>query len=84
MSRHPVYNDGNEKANSIAAWYMTSGSQQMLVIHNFGNAETDISLTDKVEKAVAVQGSVKQQPDGEATNLKLGQYSSVVFLLKNN
>lgn len=84
MSRHPVYNDSNEKANSIAAWYMTSGSQQMLVIHNFGNAETDISLTDKVEKAVAVQGSVKQQPDGEATNLKLGQYSSVVFLLKNN
>ena len=84
MGRHPVYNDSNEKANSIAAWYMTSGSQQMLVIHNFGNAETDISLTDKVEKAVAVQGSVKQQPDGEATNLKLGQYSSVVFLLKNN
>lgn len=81
MSSHPVYNDTNDKANGIAAWYMTQDNQQMLVIHNFSNTSTEIALTDKIEKAVAVQGSAEQYQDGETTHLKLGQYSSIVFLL---
>ncbi|WP_300726454.1 alpha-amylase family glycosyl hydrolase [uncultured Bacteroides sp.] len=82
MSKHPVYNDQNSSANGIAAWYMTKDNQQMLVIHNFGNDMT-INLTDKIDKAVAVQGTVEEKIDGDTTNLKLGKYSSVVFLLKN-
>lgn len=82
MSKHPVYNESNATANAITAWYMTKDNQQLLVVHNFSNTNVEIALTDKIDKAVAVQGSVEQQPKDETTNLKLGQYSSVVFLLK--
>ena len=41
-----------------------------------------LPLTDTVQKAVATQGTVEQstQDDG-TTQLRLGAYSSVVFLL---
>ena len=82
MSKHPTYNDSNANYNSLAAWYMTQDDQQMLVLHNFGNTAITLPLTDTVQKAVATQGTVEQstQDDG-TTQLRLGAYSSVVFLL---
>lgn len=82
MSRHPVYNDANGTYEALAAWYMTKDSEKMLVLHNFGSAELQFPLTDEVEKAVAVSGDVKQLTDGAQTQLKLGGYASVVFILK--
>lgn len=82
MSKHPVYNDANGTYEALAAWYMTKDSEKMLVLHNFGSAELQFPLTDEVEKAVAVSGDVKQLTDGAQTQLKLGGYASVVFILK--
>ena len=82
MSKHPTYNDSNATYNSLAAWYMTQDDQQMLVLHNFGNTAITLPLTDTVQKAVATQGTVEQSThDDGTTQLRLGAYSSVVFLL---
>ena len=83
MSKHATYNENNATAGkSIAAWYMTKDSQKMLVVHNFASSEVEISLTDKLDKAVALQGSVKAQTKDDTTKLKMGGCSSVVYLLK--
>ena len=82
MSRHPVYNDANGTYEALAAWYMTKDSEKMLVLHNFGSAELQFPLTDEVEKAVAVSGDVKQTESDGQTQLKMGGYASVVFILK--
>lgn len=82
MSRHTTYNDSNTTSGkSIAAWYMTKGNEKMLVVHNFG-AATQITLEDAIEKAVGLNGDVQQRTDEGKTLLKMGAYSSVVFLLK--
>ena len=63
---------------SIAAWYMTKDNEKMLVLHNFGNASVELSLTDNIEKTVGVSGTV-QVKDGDDTSIRLGGYSSVVY-----
>jgi glycosidase len=78
MSAHSTYNDSNLSNKPIAAWYMTKDSQKMLVVHNFGATTNTISLTDNVDKAVGVNGSVEQKDK----QYRLGAYSTVVFLLK--
>lgn len=86
MTRHAVFNeseDGEKKYKSIAAWYMTQENEKLLVIHNFGNAEVEIPLTDRTEKAVAISGNVQAKEDDGNLSLKLGGYASVVYLLKN-
>lgn len=85
MTRHAVFNEtgeGEKKYKSIAAWYMTKDSEKLLVIHNFGNAEMELPLTDRTEKAVAVSGKVQEKEDNGNFSLKLGGYASVVYLLK--
>ena len=83
MSAHAVYNNSNTTTGKpIAAWYMTKDSQKLLVVHNFGASAMEISLTDAIDKAVGVQGEVQQKTDGNALQVKMGAYSSVVFLLK--
>lgn len=82
MTKHSTYNDSNTTDKTIGAWYMTKDSQKMLVVHNFGSAEKEISLADSISKAVGVNGTVQQKADGSTTSVKLGAYSSVVFLLK--
>ena len=82
MSRHAVYNDENKSYQALAAWYMTKGSEKMLVMHNFGSSELQFSLTDEVEKAVAVSGNVQQSAGNGQMQLKMGGYTSVVFKLK--
>ena len=82
MSKHPVYNETNEEYNSLAAWYMTQDDQQILVIHNFGDSAIELPLTDTVQKAIATQGTVEQSTQDDGTEqLRLGAYSSVVYLL---
>ena len=54
-----------------------------LVIHNFGNSEIEIPLTDRTEKAIAVSGNVQEKEDHGNFYLKLDGYASVVYLLKN-
>lgn len=78
MTKHAVYNESNEKYKSIAAWYMTKDNEKMLVLHNFGSASVKLSLTDNIEKAVGVSGTV-QVKEGDNTSIRLGGYSSVVY-----
>ncbi len=79
MSRHGQYNDSNTAAKSIAAWYMTKGDEKMLVIHNFGNSTVQLSLSDKIEKAVGVSGHVEQKQEEGNTSVKMDGYSSIVY-----
>lgn len=79
MSGHAVYNDQNTAVKSIAAWYMTKDNQKLLVVHNFGNAAVQITLTDGLKKAVAVLGDVQQKTEEGQTSVKMGKYSSVVY-----
>ena len=86
MTRHALFNESREKEKkykSIAAWYMTKDSEKLLVIHNFGNSEIEIPLTDRTEKAIAVSGNVQEKEDHGNFYLKLDGYASVVYLLKN-
>lgn len=82
MTLHPTYNSDNTRYKQIAAWYRTEGAQRMLVLHNFSNAPTTLTLDDDIEKAVAVLGSVSSKLSGSTTTLRLGGYSSAVFMLK--
>lgn len=64
-------------SGSIAAWYMTSGSEKMLVMHNVAAKEAEVSVSDSMEHPVAVLGSAYVK-NGK---LLLGPNSSVVFAL---
>lgn len=79
MTKHGVYNETNTTYKTLAAWYMTKGNEKMLVLHNFGNNTIQISLSDKIEKAVGVSGDVQQMKDGDDTLVKLNAYTSVVY-----
>ena len=80
MSKHGIYNENNTTAGkTIAAWYMTKDTEKMLVIHNFGASATEITLMDKIEKAVGVNGDILQKKDGDGIMVKMGAYSTVVF-----
>ena len=63
--------------SSFAAWYMTSGGQKLLVVHNCAGSEKSVSVSDSMTKPIALLGTgfVKEQ------TLILGPYSSVVFQL---
>ena len=77
MSAHAKYNDSNASNESIACWYMSSGSEKMLVIHNLASSEKTLDFSgDKLDKAVALNGSAQVK----GSSLKLGAYSSIVFL----
>jgi glycosidase len=62
---------------TIAAWYMTAGSQKLLVIHNTANAAKDVKVQDDTSRAVALLGTATLDHD----KLTLGANSSVVFKL---
>ena len=62
--------------NSIAAWYMTSGSQKLLVIHNTATSEKPVTVPGDLSKPVAILGTVTLDHD----TLTLSGNSSVVFL----
>ena len=67
----------NLQGNSIAAWYMTEGSQKLLVIHNVAPSGVAVSVSDKMDKPIALLGTATVKDK----TLNLGANSSVVFAL---
>ena len=63
--------------NTIAAWYMTAGSQKLLVIHNTATSAKDVTVKDDMSRAVGLLGTATIDHDV----LTLGPNSSVVFKL---
>lgn len=63
--------------SSIASWYMSAGSQKLLVIHNCAGSEKTVTVSDSMDKPVALLGSAKTS----GKDLILGAHSSVVFEL---
>ena len=80
MTRHDTYNETNTSLAGLAAWYMTEGSQKLLVLHNLSNATIQVPLTESVNKAIAMTGEVKQQEN--YSKLQMPACSSIVLLLK--
>ena len=78
MSEHSSLNGKNTGAQTIAAWYMTSGDgQKLLVIHNVGGAAKSVTVSDDLSHPVALLGTATVT----GKSLKLGPNSSVVFQL---
>ena len=63
--------------SSIVSWYMTSGSQKLLVIHNVASSEKKVTVSDSMEKPVALLGTASYSEK----ELTLGANSSVIFEL---
>ena len=63
--------------SSIASWYMTAGSQKLLVVHNFATSEKRVAVSDSMAKPIAVLGAVATL----GQDLVLGANASVVFEL---
>ena len=79
MTAHGTYNDSNsnESYKGLAAWYMTSGSQKLLVVHNFGSSSVTANFpADKLETAIGLNGAAKTQ----GNTLQLDAYSTVIFM----
>lgn len=87
MTEHPTYNSANNRFAAIGAWYMTSGSQKLLVVHNFGASKISASFgTEDLSKAVALNGSAELKTttsSGVLTDntLTMGAYSTAVFVI---
>ena len=80
MEKHATYNESKDKEYlSVAAWYMTKDNEKLLDIHNLKASAVELPLTDKFEKAVAVQGSVQQKGESGNATFKMGAYSSIVL-----
>jgi glycosidase len=67
----------NLQGTSIAAWYMTEGSQKLLVIHNVAPSGVAVSVSDSMDKPIALLGTATVKDK----TLNLGGNSSVVFEL---
>lgn len=67
----------NQSGSSIAAWYMTADSQKLLVVHNVSGSARSVTLSDKLDKPIALLGTASVA----GKTLKLGPNSSVVFEL---
>ena len=63
--------------SSIASWYMTSGNQKLLVIHNIATSQKEVKVTDSMSKPVALLGSAQIKDQ----TLIMGANTSVVFEL---
>ena len=62
---------------TFAAWYMTSGSQKLLVIHNVSSSTKSLTVNDNLSKPIALLGEASVN----GKSIKLGGNSSVVFEL---
>lgn len=83
MEVHPVYNSENASYKSIAAWYMSTEEQRMLVVHNFSSLNANVPLSEDIDKTVGRLGKITATTaaDGKIS-LQMGSRSSIVFLLK--
>ena len=74
------YNESKEKDYvSVAAWYMTKDNEKLLILHNLKGTAIELPMTDKLDKAIAVSGTVQQKNEDGSISVKLGAYSSVIF-----
>ena len=69
--------EASGNGGSIAAWYMTAGSQKLLVIHNTATTAKGVTVRDDMSRAVGLLGTATLDHDV----LTLGPNSSVVFKL---
>ena len=79
---YPALGAGEMSATSlsgatIASWYMSSGSQKLLVIHNCSATERSVTVDDDMSRPIALLGSAYRQEKV----LTLGANSSVIFQL---
>ena len=87
MTEHSTYNSSNSRFAALAAWYMTLGSEKLLVVHNFGSSRISASFGAEDLGYVAGllgSGELKTTTDGGVltdNTLTIGGYSSVVFVL---
>ena len=82
MERHPVINPQTGGIYSqVAAWYMTEASQKLLVLHNLGQGEVTISLSESLAKPLFINGRVQSKKEKEHFRLKMEGYSSAIFEL---
>ncbi len=82
MERHPVINPQTGSIYSqVAAWYMIEGKQKLLVLHNLGQGEVTISLSESLIKPLFVNGRVQSKKEQEHFQLKMEGYSSAIFEL---
>lgn len=76
-SMTPCYNTSSYPS-ALSAFYREYNGQKLLVMHNVAGQPIEVTLTDTIDKAVAVVG-------GEATlvdkKLSMAGFSTVVFLL---
>ncbi len=86
MSEHGTYNHSNstEAYKPIAAWYMQSDDQKILVIHNFASTSKTLPLPDDdIAQFIGVNGKVYSKFVDDAWTIKLGGYATAVMLLNN-
>ena len=69
--------DAGVGGSSFASWYMTAGSQKLLVIHNVSAKEQTVTVSDDTSRPVAVLGTVARS----GKDLVFSANSSVVFKL---
>ena len=87
MTEHGTVNSTYTRAKSLAAWYLTSGTQKLLVVHNFSDARAAASFgTEDITRPVGLSGSAELRTTTSAgavtdRTLTLGAWSSVVFVL---
>jgi glycosidase len=77
MTKHGTYNESNSSFPTIAAWYMTEGSQKILVVHNLGSSTVEVPITDNINKVIGILNSVEQN----GNKYRMSANSSIVFLL---
>ncbi|MDO4462248.1 MAG: alpha-amylase family glycosyl hydrolase [Bacteroidia bacterium] len=83
MTKHETYNENNEIFKQVAAWYLTSeDGQKVLVMHNFGGSNINMAMPEGADKCILALGSVETRDVEKVPYIRLGGYSSVVYLCK--
>ena len=81
MSEHQTYNASFPNPG-ISCWYMTSGSETLLVVHNVNTSAVAIEFTDSLDKMVICLGTATTKQTTAGWYLTLGGNSSVIFKVK--
>lgn len=63
--------------SAVAAWYRTSLTQKVFVIHNFGANTASVAISENLSNMIGSNGSVRISDQ----KITLGSYSSAIFLL---
>lgn len=82
ISKHGTYNSDNSSYPTIACWYMTEGSQVLLVVHNVGTSTKTLAFSDDdLSQCVGLLGSGSVKVGDSSGMLKLDGNSSAVFVI---